>query len=285
MHELLPEDPMNTVCESHQEGTTAKWKSHSAHELFPQGIHDLTDTSFEILHAHTGADRRSCAPVDIAAAIIHELSQPLAAIAANAQAAGHYLSVEKTDLEALRGTIQSILRDSIDASQTIQNIRTLFREASGTGGAPVDLPSVIKEVLLRLDSKMRQHAIKIHLSIDASVRPVAGNRLQLRQVLTNLMTNAVESMEHNCEWPRDLEIKVSRWGRMVLTEIADRGDGVTDCEKIFNAFFTTKKTGMGMGLRICRTIIEAYQGRLWASARADRGAVFTFTLPLAGGLS
>jgi signal transduction histidine kinase len=202
----------------------------------------------------------------------------------NAQTANHHIRAEHADMAALESTMQSILRDSLDASQTIRNIASLFQGPS-TDSALVDLPSVIKDVLLQLEPKMHQHAINTHLSIDPAVRLVNGNRLQIRQVLRNLLTNAIESMEHNCDWPKDLEVKVSGEGGMVLTEIADRGHGVSDCERVFDAFFTTKKKGTGMGLRICKIIVEAHAGRLWASARRDRGTVFAFSLPLAADLA
>jgi signal transduction histidine kinase len=274
---------MNSICGNLQKRSAVKRNLHSSSVSFHHG-HDRASTSLEILSSNAGTGRRPGEAIDIAAAIVHEISQPLTAIVVNAHAADHYLNADHVDLEALRTTIRSILSDSNDASQTIRDISVLFRRGS-TDDAPVDLPSVVKDVILQLDSKMRQYAINACLFIEDAVRPVAGNRLQLRQVLTNLMTNAIESMEENCEWPRDLDIKVSWEGRTVLTEIADRGSGVADCEKIFDAFFSTKKAGMGMGLRICRTIIEAHKGRLWASARCDRGTILTFTLPLAGELA
>ncbi len=271
---------MNKICGRLQEHWAGRRSSLSTFDSLPLG-HGGTSTSLETLGSHIGSGRCSRTDVDLGAAIIHEISQHLTAIVANAQAAGHYLDADHADFEALRTTIQSILRDSMDASQTVRSIGALYRRAR-TDEAPVDLPSVIKGVLLQLDSKMHQYAIRAHLFIDDAVRPAAGDVLQLRQVLTNLMTNAIESMEENCAWPRDMEIRVSEEGRMVLTEIADRGHGVSDCEKIFDAFFSTKKAGMGMGLRICRTIVEAHKGRIWASARCDRGTVLAFTLPVAG---
>ncbi len=274
---------MNSICGNLQGRSTGKRNLHSTLGTFPH-CHDRASASREILRTKTGTGRCSHANVDIGAAIIHELSQPLTAIIANAQTARCYLSADHVDLDALRTVIQSILRDSTEALQTIRNVSVLFQN-SGTDDTPVDLPFVIKDVLLRLDSKVRQHTINPSLFIDATVRPVAGNWLQLRQVLTNLITNAIESMEQNSEWPRDLEIKVSREDRTVLTEIADRGHGVADREKIFDAFFSTKRVGMGIGLYICRTIIEAHKGKIWASARSNRGAVLTFTLPLAGELA
>jgi signal transduction histidine kinase len=256
---------------------------HSVFDSFRHG-HNGTSTSLEILRADSGTWLCPRTNADVAAAIVHEISQSLTAIVANAQAAGLYLSAERADLEALRATIQSILRDSIETAQTIRNIGTVFRGAD-TDDAPVNLLSIIKDVLVRLDPKIHQYSINTRLSVDSGGGPVAGNRLQLGQVLTNLITNAVESREQNCEWPRDLEIKVSGEGKTVRTESADRGHRAIDLEKIFDAFFSTKYAGMGMGLRICRTIIEAHKGRLWASARFDRGTILTFTLPLARGLA
>ncbi len=270
---------MDKICGSLQEHSAGKWNSLSACDSFSYD-HGRTSRSYETLMANSVARPCPSVSLDVAAAIVHEISQPLTAIVANAHAADHYLSADHVDLEALRATIRSILSDSLDASQTIRDTSVLFRRGS-TDDAPVDLLSAINDVLLQLDSKIRKYAINTYLFIDDAVRIVAGNGLQLRQVLTNLMTNAIESMEENCEWPRDMEIRVSGEGRMVLIEIADRGHGIVDCEKIFDAFFSTKKAGMGMGLRICRTIIEAHKGRLWASARCDRGTVLTFALPLA----
>jgi signal transduction histidine kinase len=270
---------MNNIRGSFQERSAGRRDSHSAFDPFPRG-HDRTSTSLEILRTRTRPGSRSRVDIDTAAAIIHEISQPLTAIVANAYLLGDYLSTDHVDLEELRVTIRSILNDCIDAAQTIRDIGTLFRRES-TDDTPVDLPSVVKDVILQLDSKMHQYEINARIFIDSTVRPVAGNKLQLRRVLTNLITNAIESMEESGEWPRDLEIRVSQEGRTVLTEIADRGHGVADCEKIFDTFFSTKKAGMGMGLRICKTIVEAHKGRLWASARSDRGTVLTFILPLA----
>lgn len=285
------EEQMHSICGNLERHSAGERRYHLAFDPVPRGHdsegRDLTSTSIGTRKdklRNNMRPRRSVATVDIAAAIVHEISQPLTAIVANAQAARRQLNAEHVDLEALRTAVQSILRDSIDVSQTTRNINALFRNA-GADAAPVDLPCVIREVLLGLDSKLQQHAVDTHLYIDAGVRPVAGNGLQLRQLLKNLMTNAIESMEENCERPRDLEINVSREGRTVLTEISDLGHGATDCEKIFDPFFSTKKEGMGMGLHICRTIIEAHKGRIWASARCDRGTVLAFTLPLAGELA
>lgn len=232
------------------------------------------------LRAELMATRRCCVAADIAAAVIHEINQPLTAIVANAEACLSYLSAQPASLAKLKTVLQQIQRDVEDTSLIVRNLRALFRKEN-TEQAQVDIPLVIRDVLLRLDSQMNRYAIHTRLSIDAKIPPVTGDNLQLRQVLMNLIANAVESMQENAEWPRELKVTVCQEKTAVLTEIADRGHRLPDCENVFDACGTTKETGMGMGLRICRAIIEAHKGRIWARRRRDRGTIFTFSLPLA----
>lgn len=268
---------MRNLPESLLEDSVGEQELHPSVEMLPCDAASL----FEPLLADLGADQHCCGAADLAAAVIHEISQSLTAILTNAQAGIRHLAAEPANRKALSITLQRILRDTREASQTMRNMRVLFVKER-TRGTAVDLRSVVEDVFLHLSSDIRRHTIKTYLFIDAAVRPVAGNRLQLLEVVTNLMVNAIESMEHNSDWPRELEIRVFQEDGMIRTEIADRGTGVIDCEKIFEAFFTTKEAGMGMGLRICRMIIEAHEGRLWAYPRRERGTVFTFSLPLAG---
>ncbi|HEX3661401.1 MAG TPA: sensor histidine kinase [Acidobacteriaceae bacterium] len=259
--------------------------SGDAQALFPGSLatclHPTMDASLlEALQTELTAARRCCVAADMAAAIVHEIVQPLTAMVTNADAALLHLSTDRANLAVLRTILQQIQHDGQDASRTIRGLRALFKRQS-LDPEQVDLPSVVRDVLLRLTPQISRHAVHTHVSMDAKVPPVAGDNLQLRQVLTNLIANAVESMQENAEWPRELSVRVSKEKRMVLTEIADRGHGITDCEAVFDAGVTTKEMGMGMGLRICRAIIEAHKGRLWARRRRDHGTVFTFSLPLA----
>ncbi len=144
----------------------------------------------------------------------------------------------------------------------------------------MDLRQIIQEVLLLHEQQIRELGIAVNLSIDEGLPSVPADRLQVQQVLVNLVLNAIESMEVTRDSPRELDLHAFRVDGNVLVSVADRGHGLTAPDRLFDPFFTTKETGMGMGLRICKTIVEAHQGNLWAASRPDKGAIFTFVLPI-----
>ncbi len=219
---------------------------------------------------------------EIAASVVHEISQPLSAIISNSQACLRYLASETLNRQAVVTAVERTLRSGRDASQTVKNIRTLFHRRNPDTDL-VDIGRVIDEVLLLHEAQIRNLGIKVTVSIDAGLPFVSGDRLQIQQVLVNLVSNAIESMESSAPGSLELEIRSSRDSESVLTEVADRGHGLRDPERVFDLFFTTKESGMGIGLRICKTIVETHQGKLWAEPRLDKGTKFMFALPVARG--
>jgi signal transduction histidine kinase len=231
------------------------------------------------MHTKLAEANRVATAAEMAASVVHEISQPLSALLMNAQAGIRYLSADPPNIRAAQAALDGILRCGRDVSETIKSIRALFKR-SDPCRTPVELGSVIRDVLCLLGEAIRQRGIAVKVSIEDDLPSASGNKLQIQQVLINLISNAIESMEQNTYWSRELDITAHRVNDSITTAIADRGHGLSDHEKIFDAFFTTKKNGMGMGLRISKTIIEAHDGVLWACPRQERGTVFTFSLPI-----
>jgi len=239
----------------------------------------VLEASLQSMQAKLAEASRISTVTEITASVAHEVSQPLSAIISNSQACIRYLAAETLNRAALSGAIERVLRDARDASQIIKNIRALFRKKAPET-RPIHLLQLIREVLLLHEMPIRQLGINVKVSISEDLPTVPGDKLQIQQVLVNLVRNAVESMQLNSGVPGELEIRVDEADAMVLTTVADRGHGLIDSNKVFDPFFTTKDEGMGMGLRICKTIIEAHDGKLWAASRPDGGAAFTFSLPI-----
>jgi signal transduction histidine kinase len=160
-------------------------------------------------------------------------------------------------------------------------MRSLYRRRDGLSD-DIALRPIIDEVLLLHNPKLRELSVAVTVSVQPQVPMVPGDRVQIRQVLMNLVSNALDSMESDSEQKRELEIHVSLTEGAVAIAVEDRGHGIADAERVFTPFFTTKDSGMGMGLRICKTIVEAHRGRLWAEPRSVRGTRFLFTLPVKG---
>ena len=161
----------------------------------------------------------------------------------------------------------------------LESVRSMFK-SKRLASVPIDLNQVINEVLALVQGAVKRHDIAVRSALDAAIKPVIGNRIQLQQVLFNLVTNAIEAMESAAD--RTLLVKSEHEnGGQVRVTVEDSGTGIDPqhVEKIFGSFFTTKVDGIGMGLSICRSIIESHGGRLWASSGRSRGAVFQFTLP------
>lgn len=218
---------------------------------------------------------------ELTASVAHEISQPLSGIIANAQACLRYLAAKPIDEGLLSTCIQRILRDGRDASQTVRDVRALFHRKHPEA-RPIDLHQVINEVLLLHEARIGELGIAVKTAMGKDIPPVPADRLQIQQLLANLIRNAIESMESSPEYTRELELNVRHETNNVFVAVADTGVGLSNPDKLFDPFFTTKESGMGMGLCICKTIVEAHEGRLWADARPSRGATFTFSLPLEG---
>ena len=216
---------------------------------------------------------------ELSASVVHEISEPLTAIVANGEACRRWLLVNPPSVTDVRYAVERIVRDGEDMRKIIGTLRDLFRRAP-VQKTSLNLDQVIREVLALARARIESDQVIVNVHIPGDLPPVLGDRIQLQQVLMNLVLNALESM-HTVTLDRmRLVIRVKQKGDLAVTEIEDRGIGVEKCDKIFDPFFTTKAGGMGMGLSICRSIIEAHEGHLWCEPGAVLGTVFSFTLPL-----
>ncbi|HJY93253.1 MAG TPA: ATP-binding protein, partial [Candidatus Acidoferrum sp.] len=218
---------------------------------------------------------------ELAAALAHEIKQPIAAAVANAGACLGFLEGQRPDIlearEAASGTIGSARR----AAEIIDHVRSLFKK-SFPQREPVEVNELIREVALLLHNDIRRNSVAVHLELAENLPEVAGDRVQLEQVLMNLMLNAIEAMR---DAGGDLTITSQQTdeGHLVIS-VSDTGFGVpaNKIDQIFDTFFTTKPQGTGMGLAISRSIVESHGGRLWATSDLGHGATFRFTLPHEG---
>jgi C4-dicarboxylate-specific signal transduction histidine kinase len=219
----------------------------------------------------------------LTASLAHELNQPLAAVRSNAEAARCFLSLERPNLDEVKAAIDDVIRDNDRAAETIRNVRALFRR-DVVQNSPVDLREVLYDVerIVRADATLRN--ITLRLDLETSLPPVIGNRTQLIEVLINLVLNAFDAVCESAEGPRKVEVRAGqrKEGRVHIA-VRDSGKGIEPevMPRLFDAFFTTKRKGMGMGLAIVRSIVESHGGRLRAARNPDRGATLEFDLPLA----
>jgi PAS domain S-box-containing protein len=222
---------------------------------------------------------------EFAASIAHEVNQPLAAVVANANACQRWLDREVPDVPQARAAAERVIGDGKRAGEVIAGMRALFNKSPMELGA-VNLIQVIQEVLDAIRPELIRQNVPLRLSLADEAPPVHGDRAQLRQVVLNLVTNAIQAMSGVAPGIRDLGIDVRRSELDgmpgVLVAVADTGVGFepTQVARLFDAFYTTKPDGLGMGLAISRSIIEAFGGRLWASSTPGRGATFHFLLPV-----
>ena len=219
---------------------------------------------------------------EIAASIAHEVNQPLAAVVANAEACLRWLGREIPDLDAARRSVEWIIDDANRASEVIRRVRALANK-SDVEKAPLDINDVVKEVIALVQGELVSHRVSLRMEFANALPVVPADRVELQQVVINLVMNGIEAMQSVTDRPRELLIRsLQDETQQVLVSVTDCGVGISaeNADRLFNAFFTTKANGMGMGLSICRSIIEAHGGRLWASANLPHGATFQFTLPV-----
>ncbi|GKQ55375.1 hypothetical protein BRSPCE3_62300 [Bradyrhizobium sp. Ce-3] len=219
---------------------------------------------------------------ELAASIAHEVNQPLAAVVANAAACLRWLNRAAPDLNEARGAVRSIISDGNRAGEIIQRVRALANKTTDQR-APLDINEAINEVISLVQHQLQSHHVSLQLDLAPALPPVVADRIQLQQVILNLIVNGIEAMQPVADRPRELVIRTrhDEAGQIVVT-VADCGVGVAteNAERLFDAFYTTKASGMGMGLSICRSIVEAHRGRLSVAANTGHGATFQFTLPL-----
>ena len=218
---------------------------------------------------------------ELAASIAHEINQPLAAVVTNGGACLRWLAGESPNLYEAREAAQRVIREGNRANEVITGIRALMRKTD-TEKTRLDMNEVIEEVILLTRSETTRRGVTVRMELAADLPPVFGDRVQLQQLMLNLLMNGIEAMAAVNDRPRELLIQSrSHESDRMLIAVQDCGMGIAmeDLEKIFDAFYTTKSQGMGMGLAICRSIIEAHGGRLWATPNEGEGATIQFTLP------
>jgi signal transduction histidine kinase len=218
---------------------------------------------------------------ELTASIAHEIKQPLAAVVTNGGACLRWLAGELPNLDEARDAARRVIRDGNRANEVISRIRSLLRKTDAEK-ARLDINEVIEEVILLTRNEATRRGVTVRMELAAELPPVFGDRVQLQQLMLNLLMNGVEAMASVNGRPREMVIHSGTDDSdQVLVAVQDCGIGIDleDLEKIFNAFYTTKLQGMGMGLAISRSIVENHDGRLWATSNEGAGATIQFTLP------
>ena len=216
----------------------------------------------------------------LSASIAHEMSQPLASIVTNADAAARWMGRPTPDLDEVKASLGQIRNSVYRARDLIGSIRAMIKR-DARNRLPLDINDLVREIVALMERELQRNRISVELELDEHLPTVQADHVQLQQVLINLITNGLEAMAGNRR-ARILRVKSAiQEPDSVLISVADTGTGIDPeiVDRIFNPLFTTKSNGMGMGLSICRSIIEGHGGRLWASAGAEGGSVFQFILP------
>jgi C4-dicarboxylate-specific signal transduction histidine kinase len=234
------------------------------------------EVQMELAHAN-----RVATMGQLTASIAHEVGHPVAATLMNAETAARWLARQPPDLERVKQSIDRIVNESKRAANIFVGIRDLVKSAPSRS-ADVDINEAIAEVIALTRSELSKNRVVVQMELAKDLPVVQGDRVQLRQVILNLIVNAVEAMSQVGEGHRDMLISTVSGPGSVRIAIQDSGPGLPQggSEQVFKAFYTTKPTGLGMGLSICRSIVEAHGGSLWAAPNGPHGAVFCFTLPV-----
>lgn len=219
----------------------------------------------------------------LAASISHEVNQPLAAVVANADACAMWLASDPPDLSEARAAVEHIVQEGTRASQVVKHIRAMFTNRASER-ATVDMNDLIVQACELMQGQVSRNAVEVVMELAANPPQACADRVQIQQVLINLILNGIEAMNTIENRRRRLVIRSETLAEgCAVVSVRDSGVGIAaaDVKRIFDAFFTTKSQGMGMGLSICHSVIEAHGGRLWASTNEDFGATLHFTLPCA----
>ncbi|MEW9583386.1 PAS domain S-box protein [Paraburkholderia sp. DGU8] len=222
---------------------------------------------------------RMATVAELSASIAHEINQPLQAVVANGQACRRWLAAAPPDVDKARLSAEAIVRDGYATADVISRIRALFKR---TAPAKVDLDinKLILQVCTLMSNEIHANAILLETQLAQDVPMLKADAVQIQQVIVNLVRNAIEAMSVTMERPRSLLIRSRRDGDNVEVDVQDEGTGLANLETIFEPFTTTKGTGMGMGLAICRSIVEVHSGCIWVVRNEVRGVTFSFSLPI-----
>ena len=264
--------------------------SSSALQSIPAIIEDITERKRAEVAWHDAREALSRATRltvmgELSASIAHEINQPLAAIITNGHACERFLTFSPPDLDEVKDAVGEIVRDGRRASEVLKRIRAMSKNSAPQRGQ-VDVNHAIAEVLALTRDELLRHRVSVQTDLHSNLPTIMADRVQLQQVVLNLVMNGIDAMRAVADRSRILTVRslLSDRGNIAVN-VADSGIGLDPAnrERIFDTFFTTKPEGMGMGLAISNTIIEAHRGRLWAESGSPFGAVFAFTLPLVAG--
>ena len=236
----------------------------------------LLEAQMDLAHAN-----RVATMGQLAGSIAHEVNQPIGAVRNNAHAALRFLTANPPNMPEVREALECVVGETYRAGDIIGRIRDQIKKAPPRIES-MDVNNAVEEVLALVRGELSKNGVSVHVRTAEGLSPVKGDRVQLQQVMLNLILNSIEAMASADRSVRKLEITTeSHHADALLVAVADSGPGVAenDLERIFESFYTTKASGVGIGLSICRSIIDAHGGRLWAEAHRPRGAVFRFTLP------
>jgi PAS domain S-box-containing protein len=239
----------------------------------------LRDARIELAHVN-----RVATIGQLTASIAHEVNQPVGALVTNAQAAMRMLGAEPPDLNQVREALDDIIKDGRRVSDVIQRIRALVRKAPAQADE-LDINEAITETIALARSEILRNGVSLQIQLATDLPPIRGDRVQLQQVIMNLVMNAVEAMSSVAEGARELQIGTDKDGQdSISITVSDSGPPLNpEClNRFFEAFYSTKPTGIGIGLSICRSIIEAHEGRIWVTANVPRGATLCISLPASG---
>jgi len=235
----------------------------------------------ELRQTREGLARASQAAslAELSASIAHEVNQPLTAIVAHCHACLRWLTAEPPNIDRAKATADQVIRDANSAAEVVARIRALFSQ-SGWTRSPTGLGHLVAEVHRLIADEAQRRAIRVDLDIQPDLPAMPIDHVQVQQVLFNLVRNGMEAMDRVVANEKVLSVRAHATANHVRVEISDAGPGIEFPDRIFEPIFTTKHQGMGMGLAICRSIVESHGGRLWGEADLQRGTTFVFTLPI-----
>jgi C4-dicarboxylate-specific signal transduction histidine kinase len=220
---------------------------------------------------------------EMAASVAHEVNQPLAAVVANGHACVRWLTGTPPNFDKALEAAERIVKDGKDAGNVVRRVRSLFKRATAER-VPIDLSGVIRDVLRLVEADAAKRSVDVGVTLEPEVPLVRGDRVQLQQVVLNLMLNALDAVDPVVDRRKQVTLRIRRSDDAhVMVEVADNGVGLEEPNAVFEPFFTTKPNGMGMGLAICRSIVSAHDGTLAAARNDDFGTTFWFALPVEPG--